>query len=135
MHGGAPERASPLARRNLRAFPADVDAVVTNAAGCGSGMHEYGLLFKGEPEEEAARAFAERVVDVSVFLDGLGLSTPPRARSRPLRVAYHDACHLAHAQGVRSAPRALLDAIPNVNLLEPDDWQLCCGSAGTYNIE
>jgi glycolate oxidase iron-sulfur subunit len=134
LHGGRSARAKAHARRNFRAFPADVDAVVTNAAGCGSGMREYGLLFKGSDEEAQARELAERTVDVSVFLDELGLEPPPPL-PEPLELAYQDACHLAHAQGVRSAPRALLDAIPNVNLLEPDDWQLCCGSAGTYNIE
>jgi glycolate oxidase iron-sulfur subunit len=134
MHTGAAGQAKPLARRNLEAFPDDVDAVVTNAAGCGSGMHEYGLLFKGEPEEEAAQALAGRVVDVSVFLDALGLGASPPARRRPPRVAYHDACHLAHAQGVRSAPRALLRAA-GLELVEPAEWELCCGSAGTYNVE
>jgi glycolate oxidase iron-sulfur subunit len=135
MHTGAAGQAKPLARRNLSAFPADVDAVLTNAAGCGSGMHEYGLLFRGEPEQEAAERFAERVVDVSVFLEALGLREAPPPAPRPLRVAYHDACHLAHAQGVRSAPRALLEAIGDVTLVEPAEWELCCGSAGTYNVE
>jgi glycolate oxidase iron-sulfur subunit len=134
MHTGASEQAKPLARRNLRAFPPDVDAIVTNAAGCGSGMHEYGLLFAGEPERDAGQAFADRVVDVSVFLEALGLREPPRAPAAPLRVAYHDACHLAHAQGVRGAPRALLRAV-GAELLEPAEWELCCGSAGTYNVE
>ncbi len=134
LHSGASARAKAHARRNFRAFPDDVDAVVTNAAGCGSGVREYGLLFKGSAEEGQARELAERTVDVSVFLDELGLKPPPPL-PEPLELAYQDACHLAHAQGVRSAPRALLAAIPNVNLLEPDDWELCCGSAGTYNIE
>ena len=134
MHTGASEQAKPLARKNLQAF-AGVDAIVTNAAGCGSGMHEYGLLFKGEPEHAAAQAFADRVVDVSVLLDGLGLSAEPPALPEPTRVAYQDACHLAHAQGVRSAPRALLESIGNLTLVEPAEWELCCGSAGTYNVE
>jgi glycolate oxidase iron-sulfur subunit len=135
MHTGASGQAKPLVRRNLEAFPSDVDAILTNAAGCGSGMHEYGLLLKGEPEEEAARAFAEKVVDVSVFLDGLGLVAELPPLPEPVRVAYHDACHLAHAQGVRSAPRALLEAVPGLELVEPDEWELCCGSAGTYNVD
>jgi glycolate oxidase iron-sulfur subunit len=137
MHTGASERAKPLARRNLEAFPGDVDAIVTNAAGCGSGMHEYPLLFKGQPEHEAAQAFADRVVDVSVFLEALGPvpGAAAPALAAPTKVAYHDACHLAHAQGVRGAPRALLEAVGNLELVEPAEWELCCGSAGTYNVE
>jgi glycolate oxidase iron-sulfur subunit len=134
LHSGQSERAKAHARRNLEAFPSDVDAVVTNAAGCGAGMKEYGLLFKGEDEEGQAHRLADRTVDVSVFLHELGLEPPPPL-SEPLKLAYQDACHLAHAQGVRSPPRELLGAIPNVDLLEPEDWELCCGSAGTYNIE
>lgn len=134
MHIGEERRARQLARRNLEAFPEDVDTIITNAAGCGSGMHEYTLLFKGEPEEEKASAFAHRVQDITLFLDNLGLKPVPDAQ--PARkVAYHDACHLAHAQGVTSAPRKLLAAIPNLTLLELGDGGLCCGSAGTYNIE
>ncbi|MBA2513716.1 MAG: 4Fe-4S dicluster domain-containing protein [Solirubrobacterales bacterium] len=137
MHTGASEQAKPLALRNLAWFPDDVDAIVTNAAGCGSGMKEYGLLLKGTPHQEEAERFAERVVDVSVYLDGVGLSEgagAPRLPA-PTKVAYHDACHLAHAQGVRSAPRALLESIVNLELVEPDEWEICCGSAGTYNVE
>jgi glycolate oxidase iron-sulfur subunit len=132
MHGGRAEQARRLARRNLAAFTRDVDAVITNAAGCGSGMREYGLLFAGEADEEAARALAERVVDVSAFLDELGLTAP--AAGPPLRVAYHDACHLAHAQKVREAPLRLLRAAGH-EVVVPDEWELCCGSAGTYNVE
>ncbi len=134
LHGGRSERAKGHARRNLRAFPSDVDAVITNAAGCGSGISEYGLLFKGSEEEDQARALADRTVDVTVFLHDLGLEPPPPLPDR-LELAYQDACHLAHAQAVRSAPRQLLRAIPNLELSEPEDWQLCCGSAGTYNVE
>jgi glycolate oxidase iron-sulfur subunit len=134
MHIGGTERAREFARRNMRAFPGDLDAVVTNAAGCGSGMHEYALLFAGQPEAEDAAAFTHRVQDISVFLAALGIVTPsplPHA----LKVAYHDACHLAHAQGVTDPPRSLLRAIPNLTLLEIPEGELCCGSAGTYNIE
>ena len=149
-HNGDDEFARHLARRNLRAFADEapkmpqrsvstasfeqVDAIITNAAGCGSGMREYGLLFAGQPEEATARAFAGRVRDVSAFLDELGLITPP-ALPQPLRLAYHDACHLAHAQGITSAPRRLLSAIPNVTVLDIPDGEVCCGSAGTYNLE
>ncbi|UGS34478.1 (Fe-S)-binding protein [Capillimicrobium parvum] len=134
MHTGAADQARRLARRNLAAFAGDVDAVVVNAAGCGSAMHEYGLLFAGAPEQDAARRLAERTVDVSVFLAGLGLRGEP-ALEQPTAIAYQDACHLAHAQGVRGAPRELLRAIGNVRLVEPAEWELCCGSAGTYNVE
>jgi glycolate oxidase iron-sulfur subunit len=134
LHAGESELAKPHARRNLDAFGDDVDAIVSNAAGCGSAMHEYPLLFAGEPEEERARAFAGRVMDVSVFLARLGLTAPPPPRE-PLTVAYQDACHLAHAQGVRLEPRALLREIPGITLAEAAEWELCCGSAGTYNIE
>lgn len=139
MHAGARDQARNLARRNLEIFTpmlenGDVDAVVTNAAGCGSGMHEYGLLFKGEPEEANATALAHRTKDVSVFLDELGMIQNP-ALENPLKLAYHDACHLAHAQNVRSSPRRLLSSIGNLELLELSDGELCCGSAGTYNIE
>jgi glycolate oxidase iron-sulfur subunit len=135
MHAGASERAKPLARHNLDVFPSDVDAIVTNAAGCGSGMREYGRLLRGGPDEERGEAFAKRVVDVSVFLDDLGLSAAPPVMGAPTKVAYHDACHLAHAQGVRNAPRRLLQAVADLMLVEPAEWEICCGSAGTYNVE
>ncbi len=133
-HVGAGEEARESARRNLRAFPRDVDAIVTNAAGCGSGMHEYPLMLRGCAEEAEAEAFAHRVVDVSVYLDRIGLPGIPEVKS-PVRIAYHDACHLSHAQGVRGAPRRLLGAIPGVTVCEIPDGDICCGSAGTYNID
>ncbi|RME81363.1 MAG: 4Fe-4S dicluster domain-containing protein [Caldilineae bacterium] len=134
MHVGEAGEALRLARNNLRVFPNDVDAVVTNAAGCGSGMHEYPLLFAGEPEEEEVRRWSSKVKDISVFLDELGPVSPP-ALERPLKAVYQDACHLLHAQGVKEAPRRLLGSIPNLALLELDDGGLCCGSAGVYNLE
>jgi len=133
MHVGEQNAALGAARRNLLAFPNDVDAIITNAAGCGSGLHEYGLLFHGLPEEETARAFAARTLDVSVYLDRLGLVPPPAGLD--LKVAYHDACHLGHAQSVRNEPRHLLSQIGGVQVLEPAEWEICCGSAGTYNLE
>jgi len=134
IHTGDQEQARLLARQNLEVFPADVDAILTNAAGCGSGMKEYSLLFKGLPEEDRAREFAHRIQDVSQFLSALGLVDPP-ALPQPLKVAYHDACHLAHAQGIVDAPRHLLASIPNLVLLEIEENGICCGSAGTYNFE
>jgi glycolate dehydrogenase iron-sulfur subunit len=132
-HTGDLRAAQAFARRNLDAFPDDVDAIVTNAAGCGSAMHEYHLILKGTADEERANVFRKRVVDVSVFLSRLGLSEKPGAA--PAKIAYHDACHLANAQNVRSEPRQLLKSIEGVELLELPDTHLCCGSAGTYNID
>jgi glycolate oxidase iron-sulfur subunit len=134
LHIGAGEQARGLARANLHVFPADVDAIITNAAGCGSGMHEYPLLFAGEADCGQAAEFAARVMDISVYLDKLGLE-PPAGLPEPLAVAYHDACHLAHAQGVTAEPRRLLAAVPNLKLVEIAESELCCGSAGTYNLE
>ncbi|MEV0203221.1 (Fe-S)-binding protein, partial [Nonomuraea sp. NPDC050691] len=125
VHSGREDQARRLARRTIRVFErAGVDTVVVNAAGCGSSMKEYGELFGAEP--------AFRVRDLSEFLAELG----PVATRHPLPVvaAYHDACHLAHAQGVRSQPRALLAAIPGLELREVPEAAICCGSAGTYNI-
>ena len=135
MHAGDARRARGFAGANLRAFPTDVDAVITNAAGCGSGMKEYPLLLKGTDQEEVATELAARTKDISAFLDDIGLVAPPPAVARPMKLAYHDACHLAHAQGVRDAPRRLLASIPGVTLVEIPDGDLCCGSAGTYNLE
>jgi glycolate oxidase iron-sulfur subunit len=134
MHTGEARMARSLARRNFKAFPTDVDAIITNAAGCGSGIHEYGLLFAGRAEEEEAKAFAAKARDISVFLDELGLLPPPPL-PEPLIVAYHDACHLAHAQRVTQPPRRLLASIPNLTIREIYESDLCCGSAGTYNLE
>lgn len=139
FHAGDAPRARAAASSLLRVLgPAglltDVDAVLTNAAGCGSGLREYGLLFAGRPEEEAARDLAGKVRDVSTFLAALDTPAPP-SLAEPLRVAYHDACHLAHAQRERAAPRRLLARVRGVTLVEPRDWQICCGSAGIYNLE
>ena len=134
-HTGDLAAAQAFARGNLAAFPTDVDAVITNAAGCGSAMHEYPLILKGTSDEERARSLAERVVDVSAFLMRLGLREKPPGRDSVLRVAYHDACHLANAQGVRSEPRDLLREISGIELCCIVDADLCCGSAGTYNID
>ena len=135
---GTPAICAPRKRlrgANLDAFPADVDAILTNAAGCGSAMHEYHLVLRGTPDEARAEAFRHRVLDVSVFLHRLGLRELPAGRRAALKIAYHDACHLAHAQGVRREPRDLLRSIPGVELCELADAHLCCGSAGTYNLD
>jgi len=134
-HVGDLKAAQRFARANLDAFPADVDAILTNAAGCGSAMHEYHLVLAGTADEARAQAFRKRVMDVSVFLAKLGLREKPAGSGAPLKVAYHDACHLANAQNVRREPRDLLRAIPGVELVELADPHLCCGSAGTYNLD
>jgi glycolate oxidase iron-sulfur subunit len=133
-HTGDLWAAQSFARRNLAAFPGDVDAILTNAAGCGSTMHEYPLVLRGTDAEGRADAFRQRVMDVSVFLARLGLCPLPGPAGAQ-RIAYHDACHLAHAQSVSVEPRQLLRAIPGVELLELADPHLCCGSAGTYNLD
>lgn len=133
-HSGNESGAKDLAGHNLEAFPKDIDAILTNAAGCGSGIAAYPLIFAGSEHESRAQEFATQTQDVSVFLANLGLLEAP-ALPEPVKLAYHDACHLAHAQKVRAEPRQILGQIGNLNLLEPADWEICCGSAGTYNLE
>lgn len=125
VHAGRDGQARRLARRTVRAFrKAGVETVVVNAAGCGSTMKEYGELLGADP--------GFRVMDLSEFLFELG---PAATRHPlPLTVAYHDACHLAHAQGVRAQPRELLRGIPGLQVREIPESAICCGSAGTYNI-
>src|SRR5262245_22883147 len=133
VHVGDEGRALRLARQTIDVFEkAQVDAVVINAAGCGSNVKEYGHLLRDETGYATrAKAFAAKCRDVSEFLTEL----EPRAPYHPLRlrVAYHDACHLQHAQGVRTQPRALLKRIPRLELLEIPESTICCGSAGIYN--
>ena len=131
LHNGDDVAARDLARRNLRVFPKDVDAILTNAAGCGSGMKAYGLLFRGHSEEDAARACAARVRDVTEFLADFEIESPP---AQPMRLAYHDACHLAHGQKIRQEPRRLLKTIPGLRFVELKESDFCCGSAGIYNL-
>ncbi len=134
IHAGEEKAALEYARRTIDAFePVDVDTVVINAAGCGSNMKDYGYLLRDDPKySDRARAFSAKCRDISEVLAGL----EPRAARHPLRlkVAYHDACHLQHAQGVKAQPRALLGQIPELQILEPVEAALCCGSAGIYNL-
>jgi glycolate oxidase iron-sulfur subunit len=134
-HVGDLRAAQSFARNNVRAFPADVDAIVTTAAGCGSGLHEYHLILAGTPLAAEAEVFRHRVCDVATFLARLGDLAPFPVTQPARRVAYQDACHLAHAQGILAEPRDLLRAVPNLQLLEIPEAHLCCGSAGTYNID
>jgi len=109
------------------------DAFVINSAGCGSTIREYGDLLEGDPALHAdAAALAAKTRDVSEFLDGIGI---PNATGRfDAVVAYHDACHLAHGQGVTAAPRRLLASVPGLTLVPLHEADMCCGSAGTYNL-
>jgi glycolate oxidase iron-sulfur subunit len=133
-HNGREDEAQRYARGIVDTFEAaGVEWLVVNAAGCGSTMKDYARLLADDPAyAERARALVEKVRDVSELLDELG----PVAVRHPLdvRIAYHDACHLAHAQGVRAQPRQLLTGIPGLELREIAEPELCCGSAGIYNI-
>ncbi|MEO7001225.1 MAG: heterodisulfide reductase-related iron-sulfur binding cluster [Ktedonobacterales bacterium] len=137
-HSGEMERARALAMRNIQAFEqSGADYIVINAAGCGSALKEYGRLLGDDATwQPRAAAFAGRVRDVSELLGELlaqgELNT--HFEPLPLRVTYQDACHLAHAQRISSQPRALLEAIPGLELVEMEESALCCGSAGVYNI-
>jgi glycolate oxidase iron-sulfur subunit len=133
-HAGVRDAAREVARRNLKAFAGqDFDAIITNAAGCGSTLKEYSHLFnEDEPEYHAAKEFESRVRDVTEFLAALGMTAPLKPCSS--RVTYQDSCHLLHGQKVREAPRALLRAIPDLDFVELPYSDICCGSAGVYNI-
>jgi len=136
-HQGQEEQAKALARQMIDSF-ADtaVDVVIINAAGCGHTLKEYGHLLQDDPEyREKAKAFAARVKDAQEFLATVGLTTnlSPLA-DRPLTLVYQDACHLLHGQKISVQPRQLLRQIPGVQLREPMDAALCCGSAGVYNM-
>lgn len=134
VHSGLEAEAAELAKKMIMAFEsANVDTIVINSAGCGSTMKEYGYLLRDDPEwAERAAAFAAKCKDVSEILCEL----EPQATRHPLklRVAYHDACHLQHAQGVREQPRRLLAGIPELEVAEIAESSLCCGSAGVYNL-
>jgi glycolate oxidase iron-sulfur subunit len=126
LHAGRLDEFRGLAASLVRSFPADLDVIVTNAAGCGSALKEYGHWVAGGPAADfaaKARDVTEVLVDAELPLGEL-----------PLTVAYHDACHLAHGQRVRAQPRELLQRIPGLRLVEIKDSDLCCGSAGIYNL-
>ncbi len=139
-HAGLRREARDLARRTVETFQFEADYVVTHSAGCGAALREAGHLLREEPGAERAGTFSLRTRDVSEVLAELALPEPrsplhsARDHARPLRVAYHDPCHLAHAQKVRAAPRALLRALPGIQLVELANSDWCCGSAGVYNL-
>jgi glycolate oxidase iron-sulfur subunit len=134
LHSGRGAEGARFAQRTIETFEAaGVDAIVVNSAGCGSAMKEYERLLAGSPEWAArAAALSAKVRDLAEFLDELG----PVAERHPVAVkaAYHDACHLGHAQRITAAPRALLRAVPGLDLVELRDAGVCCGSAGVYNL-
>ncbi len=135
VHAGMRGLARALAKQNIRTFSADsFDAIITNAAGCGSVLKEYPLLFEEEGREfyELARAFSARVRDVTEFLAGIDFNRDFAAIKA--RATYQDPCHLVHAQRVRMAPRQLLAAVPGLELVELKEAEVCCGSAGIYNV-
>ena len=134
LHAGREGEAMDFARRTIDTFEAaGVENVAVNVAGCGSAMKEYGHLLRDDPlYAERARVFSERVRDASELVHELGAVAPRHAL--PLVVAYHDACHLAHGQGIRKQPREMLRAIPELQLREIAESEICCGSAGIYNL-
>src|ERR1700736_4412775 len=134
MHTGDRATARDLARRNIDAFgPLELDAVIINAAGCGSTLKEYAHLLGDDPHyAERAQAFQGLVKDVSEFLASIDLVPP--TQPVPMRVTYQDACHLVHGQGIRQQPRQLLRQIPGLELVEMKESDVCCGSAGIYNL-
>ena len=139
-HAGLRHEARALAKRNVAAFDAPYDAIVTDSAGCGAALRETPHLLEQDALADAAIRFAAHVRDVSEILDQIGLpegATPLHSAhdpSRPLRIGYHDPCHLAHAQGVRQSPRRLLRSLPGIELVDLPDSDWCCGSAGIYNL-
>ena len=133
-HMGYHDEGCDLARKNVNALnPDDVDAIIINAAGCGAMVKKYGELLDDQPGiSGAAKQFAAKAKDVSEFLDEIELNT--EFGPVPARAAYHDACHLAHAQKVRLQPRKLLQKIPELELVPLNESDMCCGSAGPYNL-
>lgn len=134
LHSGREAEAKEYARKLIDTFENyDLDYVAVNAAGCGSSMKEYGYLLRDDPQyaERAAR-FSERVRDATELLAELGPLAPRRAMK--VTIAYHDSCHLAHAQGIRQQPRSLLQSIPGIELVPIAEGDICCGSAGIYNL-
>jgi glycolate oxidase iron-sulfur subunit len=134
VHSGLEKQAAAMARKIIALFEhADVETIVINAAGCGSTMKEYGHLLRDDPHwAERASAFSAKCKDITEILCEL-IPIAPR-NPLPLRIAYHDACHLRHAQGIYRQPRQLLAGVPGLEIAEIAESSLCCGSAGVYNL-
>jgi glycolate oxidase iron-sulfur subunit len=134
LHSGDLAEGRRLARALIETFErGGVDFVIANAAGCGAAMKEYGHLLAEEAEwRDRAEAFSAKVRDVSEVLAGVPWNGS--LRRLPVSVTYHEACHLAHAQNVRAEPRSVLRQIPGIRLVELAEADVCCGSAGVYNL-
>jgi glycolate oxidase iron-sulfur subunit len=135
-HNGEWELAQILAKRNIDQFPPEkFDAIITNAAGCGSHLKHYAKLLEGDPlYEKRAHLWDAKVKDIHEWLAQIGIATPAPEGLREQTVTYHEACHLCHGQKITAQPRAVLKAIPKLKLVELTESTWCCGSAGIYNI-
>ena len=132
VHAGDREMGRKLAKQNIEAFQ-HADRVIVNAAGCGSMLKEYPELFRNDPEwREKAEDFSRKVEDISKYLHDTGYEKPKAELN--VRITYHDACHLAHGQGIRQEPRTILSSIPGVEMVSMPNADRCCGSAGIYNL-
>ena len=133
-HAGREPEALEAARKLIEVFErAGVDVIAINSAGCGSSMKEYAHLLRDDPKfAERAKAFAAKCRDISELIAELGIEKP--FNPVRLKLAYHDSCHLQHAQGIRAQPRQLLSAMPGLELIELPEAAICCGSAGVYSL-
>jgi len=133
-HNGELEMARALARKNIDQFPPDkFDAIITNAAGCGSHLKHYSHLLSEDPHyADRAKAWDKKLKDIHEWLAQIGIQTPPQRESQT--VTYHEACHLCHGQKITAQPRQVLKSIPNLKLVELPESNWCCGSAGIYNL-
>ena len=135
-HNGEWDLAQELARRQIDQIPPErFDAIITNAAGCGSHLKHYAKLLAGDPAyAERAALWDEKVKDIHEWLGEIGINPPASQNPPAQRVTYHEACHLCHGQKITAAPRQVLRAIPNLELVELAESTWCCGSAGIYNL-
>lgn len=135
-HNGELDLAAQLARRNIDQFPPEnLDAIITNAGGCGSHLKHYGRLLRADPAYASrARAWDRKVKDIHEWLVETGIRPPQAERGPAVRITYHESCHLAHGQNVTAQPREVLRTLPNAQLTELPESLWCCGSAGIYNL-
>ncbi len=135
-HNGELELSRVLARRQIDQFPPDdFDAIITNAAGCGSHLKHYANILRDDPDYHArAERWDAKVKDIHEWLAQIGFESPPRTNRPRITVTYHEACHLCHGQKITSQPRQILKSIPNLDLVELPESSWCCGSAGIYNL-